>query len=115
MADRQKNVANAIALTSDAIDQLCEVEALRAVPYLRQAVALLKGEGTTEASSRNEELRALLRTILITLDSLGERQAGKDVQEALYKLGEPLVPLSELEGAAMMDWIRSNRLASSTN
>lgn len=104
MADREQLIRTATDWTTRAVDMLSEAGEFQAVPYLKQAAAILKAEEKGGGDPANKVAMGLLRTALVLLDRNGESEAAGDVESALERLGEPFPVLSDLEASARIDW-----------
>lgn len=111
MADRKQGVLDATDLAVQAIELLLAAEEYEAMPYLRQAVAIMSAKESGKTAPDNKVAMSLLRMALVLLDRDGEFDAAGDVESALAKLGEPFPILSDLEANARIDWWESRSRA----
>lgn len=99
----ERLLSEARASAARTIALLDAAERHEALPYLRQALALIGGDGGSEGEPDNRTAMFLLRMALVLLDRDGESEAAGDVEGALLKLGEPFPMLSEIEANAWLD------------
>ncbi|MES2058844.1 MAG: hypothetical protein V4564_23095 [Pseudomonadota bacterium] len=111
MADRKRLVLTATNLAQRASDLLGAAEEYQALPYLRQALAIMNAEEGGKTAPDNKAAMNLLRMALVLLDRDGECEAAGDVEGALGRLGEPFPVLSDIEASARIDWWASRKRA----
>lgn len=101
--EQERFLIEARASTARTIQLLSAAERYEALPYLRQALALI-GNRRVERGPRNRTTLFLLRMAVVLLDRDGENEAAGDVESALAKLGEPFPELTESEANARIAW-----------
>jgi hypothetical protein len=104
MKGREQAILTATDFAVQAVDLLSEADQFQAVPYLKQAVAILKAKEDSGSDPDNKVAMGLLRMALVLLDRNGEGEAAGDVESALERLGEPFPVLSDLEARECQDF-----------
>ena len=111
MDGREQLILKATDFAMQAASLLADAREYPAIPYLKQAVAMLNGEGDSASGRDSQVAMHLLRMALVLLDRDGEGEAAGDVESALERLGEPFPILSDIEASAKIDWWLSRRRA----